>query len=330
MEVTSCEIETKFKCKVNVDLKDIDKEYEIKDGEPFLASNKWFTATFKNGSQFEGRIMLTDQRLQNSGFMQLPRNHKCIYIIMAEKVINVKDLYITYDISINDVKKSIKARGEWIKFSNINHRYYGSKTGLKDLEDIQDKISTCKGFIDIEFRPTSRVVKKDQIKGLIYHESLGSETKEQDFAIICQYESFHFNKIHLCSISDVFQKMIETSDMQEAQSGSVHIEDFSPKTIRAFKRVMFENDVALDLEDLTANLLKFANKYCISPLFKVVANHLSNNLSFENIYDVIEAAYLIDNEELLQSSAKFINGNHGHFKNNDKWKWNLMMFNNSN
>ena len=128
---------------------------------------------------------------------------------------------------------------------------------------------------------------------------------------------------------------------QEAKSGSVNIEDFPPDTIEAFKRVMFENDVALEEEDLTVDLLKFANKYCIFPLIKVVAHHLCNTLSFENIFDVIEAAYLIDNEELLQYSAEFINGNSGHFKNNDRWKrfndqhpkcavklLNLMMFNN--
>ena len=83
---------------------------------------------------------------------------------------------------------------------------------------------------------------------------------------------------------------------------------------------MFENDVSLDEDDLTVDLLKFANKYCISPLIKVVAHHLCNNLSFENIFQVIEAAYLIYNDDLLQASARFINGNSGHFKTNDKWK----------
>ena len=114
--------------------------------------------------------------------------------------------------------------------------------------------------------------------------------------------------------------MIETSDTQEAISGRVSIDDFSPDTIEAFERVMFDNDVGLDEEDLTVDLLKFANKYCISPLIKVVAHHLGNNLSFENIFQVIEAAYLIDNDDLLQASARFINGNSGHFKTNDKWK----------
>ena len=47
MEVTSCEIQTKYKFKINIDLKDIDKEYTVKDDAPFLASNKHFTATLR-------------------------------------------------------------------------------------------------------------------------------------------------------------------------------------------------------------------------------------------------------------------------------------------
>ena len=114
--------------------------------------------------------------------------------------------------------------------------------------------------------------------------------------------------------------MIETSDTQEAISGRVSIDDFSPDTIEAFERVMFDNDVGLDEEDLTVDLLKFANKYCISPLIKVVAHHLCTNLSFENIYDVIEVAYLIDNDNLLEASANFIHGHSKNFQSDEKWK----------
>ena len=62
MEVTSCEIETKYKFKIKLDLKNIDKEYTVKDGAPFLASSKHFTATFENGNQFRGKIVFTDQK----------------------------------------------------------------------------------------------------------------------------------------------------------------------------------------------------------------------------------------------------------------------------
>ena len=310
MEVTSCEIETKYRFKINIDLKDIDKEYAVSDDAPFLALNKHFTATFKDGKQFQGRILITDQK-----------NSKYIYTIMADtergnKNFHIKELIIKYDFLINDVRKYFGANGHEIKFSNCQYKYYGAKSGCAT----PGKISTCKGIIEIEFQPSSRVVKKEELKGLIYQDSLGSETKDLDFKIVCQDKSFHFNKNNLCCISDVFQKMIQTSTTQEARSGSVYIEDFSPNTIEAFKRVIFESDMSLHEEDLTVDLLKFANKYCISPLVKVVANHLCNNLSFENIYDVIEVAYLIDYDNLLEASADFIHGHSKNFQSDEKWK----------
>ena len=292
-----------------MDLKDIDKEYTVKDGAPFLVIIKHFTATFKNGNQFHGRIWLTDKK-----------NSKFIHTIMADfvrdnKNCHIKELIISYDFFINGVKNYFCESGQEFTFANSQIKY-----GTKSALDIQGKISTCKGFIEIEFKPSSRVATKEELKGLIYQDAFGSETKDLDFEIICQDKSFHFNKNNLCCISDVFQKMIETSTTQEARSGSVYIEDFSPKTIEAFKRVIFENDISLHEEDLTVDLLKFANKYCISPLVKVVANHLYNNLSFENIYDVIEVAYLIDNDNLLEASADFIHGHSKNFQSDEKWK----------
>ena len=98
MEVTSCEIETKYKFKINIDLKDIDKEYTVKDDTPFLASSKHFTATFENGNQFRGKIVFTDQK-----------NSICIYTIMADtergnKNFHIKELIIKYNFFINDAK----------------------------------------------------------------------------------------------------------------------------------------------------------------------------------------------------------------------------------
>ena len=307
MEITSCEIETKYKCKVILDFKDIDKEYIVKDGKPYLASNKSFDAIFRNGNKFNGYILFTDQK----------PNCKSLYVIMTEKNFKIKDIVSIFDFEINGVRKSGSVKGEEIKFNNQNFKSYGPKINLKD---IGGKFSACNGFIEIEFQPTSRVIIKEELKGLMYQESFGSEAKDLDFALICQDKSFHFNKHLLCTISNVFKKMIETSECEEAKSGSVCIVDFSPDTIEAFKKVVFGNDVSLDEEDLTVKLLMFANKYCISPLVRVVAHHLRKNLSFENIFQVIEAAYLIDDDDLLEDSANFILGNSKNFKTDEKWK----------
>ena len=82
---------------------------------------------------------------------------------------------------------------------------------------------------------------------------------------------------------------------------------------------MFGNEMNLVEDDLTVDLLMFANKYCILALVKVVINHLSSNLTHENIYAVIEGAYLIENDELLQAAALFVKRSTEKFKNNERW-----------
>ena len=64
----------------------------------------------------------------------------------------------------------------------------------------------------------------------------------------------------------------------------------------------------------------FANKYCISSLVKVIANHLGSNIDMKNVYPIVKAAYLIENDDLLKKASEFIAKNHGQFQNNEEWQ----------
>ena len=306
MELLSSEIQSTYKCKFNVDIKNLEKKYS---GEDALQLYEYYyhTATFKNGNEFHCEMLFNDEP-----------NVKELTIMMAKDTSSqIKNLTVTYDLSINGRRKEGCKNGKSIEFeANPPHITYGVEIKLSWVED---KISTCKGTIEMEFSPSSSVSKKEELKCLIFQEAFGSKVKDLDFTIICQGESFKFNKHRLCSISDVFQKMIETPNTKEAKSGTVQVEEFSADTVKTFKNVLFGNNVFLDENDLTVDLLLFANKYCILALVKVVTNHLCQNLTFENIFSVIQAAYLIDSEDLLKASAKFINGNSGHFKTDEKW-----------
>ena len=66
-------------------------------------------------------------------------------------------------------------------------------------------------------------------------------------------------------ISEVFARVIQASNSQEALTNSMVIEDFASDTIRAFQRVAFGNDEIKD-EDLTPELLMFAQKYLMKKL----------------------------------------------------------------
>ena len=129
--------------------------------------------------------------------------------------------------------------------------------------------------------------------------------KETNFTILCRGEEIHFNKILLCIVSDVFKAMIEGELGQEAKSGLVEINDFSPETIKAFHKIVFENK-GFDDEDPIIELLMFADRYFMIRLKQKCIKHLEANLTTENIFEVIKIADHINDSNLLKRCAKFL------------------------
>ena len=112
--------------------------------------------------------------------------------------------------------------------------------------------------------------------------------------------------------------MIQGQLGQEAQEGTVEINDFNPDTIQAFKRICFENK---DFEEGVSipDLLLFAQKYFLNPLKQKCLNHLVNNLNPDNIYDVVKIADQIDDENLLKICAKYMRLNRSKLDRNEEW-----------
>ena len=176
----------------------------------------------------------------------------------------------------------------------------------------------CKGTLEIEYHPTTALKRKLELKTSIFDDTFGQNFGDEDFIFLCQDKEFKFNKTKLILVSEIFRKMIENPVTKEAISGSVEIDDFSPETIQAFQNVLFSNENTLDEKDLTIELMMFGNKYFIKSLVKVVGDYLKENLKMDNIFEVIQAAYHVNNESLLETSAKFLTRNSG-FKSDEKW-----------
>ena len=305
IQTSTCEIETKIKCKINININNIDKNYSARDNKPFLAWNYNFTINFST-KEYKGFVVMADQR-------------KCKSVCLVVDKELSHGLIIKYDLSLND-KEPIKgcANGTQWKFLNDDLERHGTKIYLNDI--LKDKLKSCNGWFEIEFKPNIQIERKIELKNLLYEDTFGSHNKNPDFTILCQDKSFQFNKRNLCFVSKVFQKMIESSYTQESKSDKVEIIDFNPEVVEAFNRVMFQNDESLDENDLTVELLMFANKYCVLTLVKFLTNHLSESLTMHNIYPVIIGAYLTDNDELLKKALKFIQNNNGQFQDNEDWK----------
>ena len=97
------------------------------------------------------------------------------------------------------------------------------------------------------------------------------------------------------------------------------IDDFAPDTIRAFQRVAFGNEKIKD-EDLTPELLMFAQKYLIKPLVAKIKNKLMDSMTNENIFDVIKVAYLIDDKDMFEEACKHLMKNKDPLKDWVEWK----------
>ena len=186
------------------------------------------------------------------------------------------------------------------------------------------------GFVSIKGKITFKIVLFEEIPNgpfetefetwpcLFSEEAIENLKNEENFVFNCKAESIHFNKTLLCTVSDVFRTMIQGRIGQEAKTGMVEIDDFTPDTIKAFKRICFDNK---DFEegDSVPDLLLFAQKYFMNSLKQKCLNYLVTNLSPDNIYDVTKIADQIDDENLLKICARYMSLNKRKLEKNEEW-----------
>ena len=143
--------------------------------------------------------------------------------------------------------------------------------------------------------------------------------KGEDFQIVCKGEVFGFNKSILCNISPVFERMLTNPNFKEYKEGYTEVKDTSPKTIKALKNILSLDYI--EKEDLSVELLILADKYQINPLYKLCQEHLCTAISKENLFDVIKAATLTKDQEMMDKCAEFIRINLGTFDMEENPDW---------
>ena len=191
-------------------------------------------------------------------------------------------------------------------------------------EKLSSKYTSMKSQINILIKASKSPTKNNENQmqnfvSILSHEAVSQFAQDNNFSMICQEEEFKFNKYLLSMISEVFARMIQASNSKEALSNSMVIDDFAPDTIRAFQRVAFGNEEIKD-EDLTPELLMFAQKYLIKPLVAKIKNKLMDSMTNENIFDLIKVAYLIDDEDMFKEACKHLKEKKDELKDSVEWK----------
>ena len=241
---------------------------------------------------------------------------------MGFTLYDVQDFDMEYDLTAEQSKhQPFKvtggSRGADIK-GRVNDIYTSTANESKKITSF----STCKISLEnprpisimkgkISFRITLRnEIKQNEktqvsVTSFFCKDAIENLTQEKNFVIKCDGQEFHFNKTLLCMVSDVFRRMIQGNLGTESQNGFVEIVDFSPDTIKALQRIVFENK-ELDVQDPMIELMMFADKYFIIPLKQKCIKGLVSNLSNDNIYEVIKIAAHIQDDDLIKTCAKFL------------------------
>ena len=184
--------------------------------------------------------------------------------------------------------------------------------------ELTEKIKSIKADITVEFEPKAEVIFKEKFKNYVnFFLVLKPDENGEDFQIVCQEKKFGFNKSILCKISPVFERMLTNPGFPEYKNGCTEIKNTNPKTIEAFKNILSLDRI--EKEELSVELLVFADQYQIEPLYKLCQEYLCTAISEENLFDVIKAANFID-EELMSKAAEFImKSDSFDIQDNPKW-----------
>ena len=178
--------------------------------------------------------------------------------------------------------------------------------------DELETIDNVKGTVTLTFEPF--ISKTQALKGCLTQDLNYSKlTKEdEDFTIMCKDKPFYFNRMYLSMISPVFERMQGESYI-ESHHKVLKVEDFEPETIQSFKNIIYSKNI--DQKDLTPQVLMFADKYDIQPLYKICHRYIMETFSKENYLDRINECQLLnDNQAILTKAAEFIKENLGNFE----------------
>merc|ERR1712062_275007 len=185
------------------------------------------------------------------------------------------------------------------------------------------RIHAITGIMTLTFEVDDCVSLKDE---LVYRfgelvlepqQNTGPE-KPEDIKIECQGEKIEVHKFLLSKVSDVFQRMVENPNFIESHQGIIAIKEISPDTIKTFKKLLYENQI--EKTDLDAELLIFCDRYNIKPMAEFCSEFLQESVTKENLMEIVDAAYKVNDDELLKKAVDFVRLNYGSFEDIEQWE----------
>ena len=98
--------------------------------------------------------------------------------------------------------------------------------------------------------------------------------------------------------------MFNAEGFEETEGNSMEIQDFSEKTVEDFLKFIYGEN--LDKSSFTKELLLIAEKYDVKKLLEDCANTLAKSLNSKNVFEILKAAFLANQTDLLTKSRNFM------------------------
>ena len=139
-------------------------------------------------------------------------------------------------------------------------------------------------------------------------EKLFLKDEFSDVKILCEDKIFPCHKNILGSQSEVFKSMLSNTDMVEASSREIKIADISAKVMETLLHYLYfdQEDLMANKNKITIGLLLAADKYNIPDLTAICVNYLKENLSKDNVVDIMKKSYMINQHDLFDVARKFV------------------------
>jgi len=154
--------------------------------------------------------------------------------------------------------------------------------------------------------------------------TLFASGKLADCTVACQGREFRCHKNILSARSSVFDAMF-THDMEENRKSKVDIIDLEGDIVHDMITYIYSEKVP-DLESKSAGLLSAAEKYDLPELKAMCETSLCENITTDNVLDLLVLADLHSASSVRNLALKFIVDNSREIVNQEGWREKLRMY----
>ena len=104
--------------------------------------------------------------------------------------------------------------------------------------------------------------------------------------------------------------MLENPSTLESKSGQIVLIDSKVSTIKTVHDLLYSKTGIQNIsQEFDVELLKFAHKYDIQPLYRACSKVIKNSFNQDNVMDILKAADLFNDNKLFKAAVEFVNEN---------------------